>query len=248
MSILVYPGTYPRFSTVQHGSAVDLNAGGSIDYTNRYVSIIGVNKETCIIKDDSGEYYTPPAEIRTNGIIKNLTFIATHDNPPLIPENARHKAYAVHSDYGPENVAYENCTMISYQAPAIGIGGAQNKTIIFKNCEFYSYAPAYNDINSPNDYQVNYSYLSNYGAFFYHTQPAENITGQKLIMDKCNVYSQNGDKSLWIDKGTVVSYGCEVTITNSVFDGAICGNAVDVDLELLTSNCYGNNVTSLNTQ
>lgn len=234
ITIKVNPGTYDKISTCERKKYVNDNLASHIDYTERYISIIGVNKNECIIKSDNGEYYTPAAEIKTNGLIKNLTFMATHENLPTTPENADHKAYAIHSDYGVEDCTYEDCIMISYQAPAMGIGGAQNKKIKIRNCQLYSYATS------------DFGTLVNHGALFYHTQPSENITGQELLVENCYVYSENGNKSLWIDKGSVSSLGCEVTLINNMFYGKVCKTAVDVDLDLLTDESFGNNVESLN--
>ena len=234
ITIIVYAGTYDKISTCERKKYINDNLASHIDYTERYISIIGVNKNDCIIKSDNGEYYTPAAEIKTNGLIKNLTFIASHENLPTTPENAGHKAYAIHSDYGVENCTYEDCVMISYQAPAMGIGGAQNKKIKIRNCQLYSYATS------------DFGTLVNHGALFYHTQPAENITGQELLVENCYVYSENGDKSLWIDKGSVSSLGCKITLLKNTFYGAVCKKTVDVDTDLLTEECFGNNVAILN--
>lgn len=165
VTITVDSGIYPRFSLKPRPGVL------------RYVSIVGVDKKTCIIKDDSGNYLTPPAEICTNGVIKSLTFIATHEKE--VWESDKRKSYAIHSDFNTQQLMIEDCILKSYQAPAIGIGLHQNETITLKNCELYSYA------------ELNYGGLYNYGALFCHSAELANTLNQNLVLDECKIYHAN---------------------------------------------------------
>lgn len=251
ITILIYPGTYSRFSMIQTKAYINEISGAHLNKNSvaRNISLIGINKHDCIIKDDSGEYYTPPAEIRTNGLIKNLTFIATHDNPPAIKENAKHKSYAIHLDYGVENLTIEDCICISYQAPAIGIGLHQGETIKLKNCDLYSYAPVFDGIDHVTDYETNYSYLTNYGAVFCHSASADNVSVQNFIMDNCRLISQDGDKGLWLSvAGNFVNCEMDVTSYNTMaYSRKIGGVKVSRDNRItITGDSFGNNDSLLN--
>ena len=65
ITIIIHSGVYNEVCNV-HG--------------NHYVSLIGVNRNDCIIRDDSGIYDNCPLRIEGNAMVKNLTLIATHKN------------------------------------------------------------------------------------------------------------------------------------------------------------------------
>lgn len=241
-TLLIMPGVYPRFSTYHAKWGA---------YSTRYVSLVGLDKTQCIIRDDSGEYNTPPAEIRTNGLIKDLQFVATHDNPPAVSdrENAKHKSYAVHMDHGTQVLTVEDCIFTSYHAPAIGMGVWKDSDIKFRNCDFNSLGDAYNE--GTNDYQTNYTYLTNHGAFFAH---ANMLSGgsAKLTLDNCRAYSKAGNRVFWLEKSaqwsegnTVMTVECTHNIAWSDADGV--GNKSVVASELTKAGAsFGNNSTELN--
>lgn len=236
ITLIIKSGVYDKISTLTQKKYIDNIPSDNVKWYQRYISLIGTNERDCIIKSESGEYYTPSAEININGMVKNLTFISTHDSPPENKEDETHKAYAMHSDYGTEDSIYENCTFISYQAPAVGIGGAKDKKIRFRNCHLYSYAPTDGD----------YSGLVDFGALFYHLMNADGITGQLLEVENCYIYSENGDKSAWITKSNATNFEQETHLRNNCFFGKISGKTVSVDAEMLSEDCYGNNIEALN--
>jgi hypothetical protein len=220
VTILVYPGVYERFS---------MTSGSNI---LRYISIIGINKYECIIKDDTGNYLTPPAKIRTNGLIKNLTFIATHENE--VWESDRRKAYAIHLDFGTENLRIEDCICVSYQAPAIGIGMHADEKIHIKDCELYSYATS------------DYGSLVDYGGLYCHSRNADNIMGQEITIENTRIYSQNGNKAALIQK---LGEGGEFlfrSINSTYYSYSDGVGAVINNTATLTPDSHGNNVTALN--
>ena len=219
VTFLIMPGVYDRFSTVR---TLDNMVNGPANVSRqRYVSFIGANKKDCIIRSDLGEYYMPAAEIRTNGIIKNLTFISTHDDPPALSERSstkKAKAYSVHSDFGTEDALFEDCVFISYQAPAVGIGLYQDKKIEFRRCDFYNLSDSYTE-QPDNDWRNNYTYTANYGAIYAHGNMSV-VTNQRITLDNCRFRSPNGDKGIWIAAG-VADYNSEM-IVNAMNCMAVC--------------------------
>ena len=226
----IMPGTYPCFSMTVKGRV-------------RYISMIGECKHDCIIRDDSGQYYNAPALVYTNGMFKNLTFLATHDNPPALAdrENAKHKSYALHMDCGTQDVLFEDCVFTSYQAPAVGIGCYQDVKYHFKNCEMYSYCPAYDETDP--DYRTNWSWLANYGALFCHSNTNNNITNQRIILDNCRMYSKYGDKGLWITyAGEFVDSEMFATVIGNVAMNKDNIPSASIHSSItVTADSYGNN-------
>lgn len=226
---------YARFSMVEKDGA---EIPG---FPKRYISIIGTDPYRCVVQDDTGNYHTPPAEVRTDGVIYGIGFIATHDNPTPDDCGSNHKSYAMHIDFGACDLKLEWCRFISYQAPGIGMGLAQDMKVKIKNCDIESYATA------------DYGGLVNFGGLFVHSQDAADITGQILILDNCRVFSQNGDKAAWFSHMSSGTSSWKITSYNSMFYGATCGKVVSItkeadvaELPTITADSYGNNVTELN--
>lgn len=190
--ILVSPGIYGKVKCIG----------------NRYISIIGVDREHCYIKDNTALYNNSPLEIDTHGTIKNLTFHATDTNNQCTTKGNR--AYGVHVDFGYDNnskIVFDNCRIISDVAPAVGMGLWQDHEIIFKNCEIES--------NSKLDEFTSDEVFKN-GAFFMHTSQRENITNQKLKVINCAIKSKNGRAIHIADVGTGDNAECDVTFINTI--------------------------------
>lgn len=219
--IIIYEGTYPRFDT---------NTA-----TKRYIDIEGVSRDRCIIKDDTGNYNTPPINIRTDGYLKNLTVIATHDNP--VWGDDRIKSYAIHSDFGDYNTTIENCTLISYQAPALGCGLFTDSQLIVRDCDLYSYATA------------DYGGLVDYGAIWVHSNTIPTTTNQKFILHNCRIYSRNGTYS-WRCYDLVNNDNFEVEFSyNRCLTAGISGvDGINADFQDITPNrlSFGNNLGIMN--
>lgn len=125
-TILVYPGTYERFSQSDNSRRV------------HYVSIIGTDKIACKVLSNTGNYYEPPFECLMDGSVENLSFIMNSDEDNYNPqdENDRY-SYAMHSDYDfPRTTLFRNCYFESNTGPAIGLGTHQDVSLLFENCEF----------------------------------------------------------------------------------------------------------------
>lgn len=236
VTIVIHNGTYDRFSMVGFPLFIDRNYTVLSANRKRYISLIGTDKNNCIIRDDIGDYRTPPAEIRTYGIVKNLTFIATHDNSAghdFPASEVRRRSYAIHMDFGEQDVAFEDCIMISHQAPAIGIGMYEGKHVTFKNCEMYSYAN--NDFGD----------LRDHGAVYCHSNPNDGITDQKISFFNCYMWSKYSNRGgAWIQK--ISDSECVLKSVNSVYySEATVTRATNEGFELDVTS-FGNNEPSFN--
>lgn len=221
-TIVVYPGIYKEV----------VNLLGTA-----YISIVGVNKVTCILRDDSGQYINAPLRVEGNCYIHNMTIIATHDDDQTTPVDSL-RAYAVHADDpGEGTTEFNNCIMISYQNSAFGCGLHTNQTVKLINCELYSYCP-------------NESTMKENGALFLHD--GQGATNQKVIVKNCTVKSLHGcSMRLNGHYGTEVqasfynnSFWCEETGKDSIsLDPSNGGISNKIKL---TADSYGNNVDILN--
>ena len=178
-TLIIHPKatSYSRFSTIRKLS----EPYPWIDAPIRYISMIGLDKYHCVIEDKTGNYSKPPAEILTNGLIKNLTFKATHANQDT---TALKGAYAVHIDAEPVgNVGYEmqfeDCVFESDQTAGVGIGLHNACHLQFLNCEFISTA---SESYSPHSGYNNLAYL---GAFNCHSSTNQSDTDQLLTLVNC---------------------------------------------------------------
>jgi hypothetical protein len=116
--ILVMPGEYKEF--VICGA--------------KNVSIIGVDKDKCILWNDSGKYEETPLYIN-KGVVKNMTIKSTFN--PLIDYSAiSNFAYALHCDILGENgtLLIQDCNLISDFNNTIGAGAVNNHSLIVRNC------------------------------------------------------------------------------------------------------------------
>lgn len=214
-TIIVHPKDtpYSRFSLMRRLS-------GSYPWTGlttvKHISIIGIDKEKCVIQDDSGNYDTPPAEIATNGIIKNLRFIATHDDSDGTETTG---SYAVHVDNRPADVngmklIFENCDFVSYQMSAVGLGLYRNQDILFDSCNFESHTdPTW----KPNE-NYNSAYFCALGAYFMHTTMG-NAGGNMFIRFRnCFLYHEGGSHTMRIEDGDNPQTALLEAIGNTLWD------------------------------
>lgn len=100
-----------------------------------YINIYGVNRDKCILQDNSGNYKTPPVEIVSGSEIHNMTIIATHD---AMQEGVTKYSYCVHADYNGkvgDTVLVEDCKLISYCNNCYGSGLWAGQPQILRRCE-----------------------------------------------------------------------------------------------------------------
>lgn len=141
-SVVVGVGNEYTYTSIE--TAVTNNGGSivTVDYgtyetevsglsTNK--TIIGKDKDLCILTGTNKDYDTPPIEI-AGGIIKNFTI--TMDNDP----NADHKGYCLHSDdaaCASNTLLVENCSFTCDSSQhSVGMGIYPNEVVLFKDCYF----------------------------------------------------------------------------------------------------------------
>lgn len=230
VTIILMPGVYEE---VVH-----------IHDSKQYFSIIGINKRTCIIMDNTGDYYNAPLNMAGNVFIDNVTVITTHNNP----SGAELPSYAIHHDFGGEGVSeIRNSKLISYQSAALGIGSQNKQTIIVDRCELISYASA--------------------SALLFHNQQPDGAIEQKLIVKASRIQSDYNTAVLIVDAnhsengGAGDSMDTTVSFYNNIFWSTLVGKTNIVGLSpaplatgklagyiALTADSWGNNVPELNAQ
>jgi hypothetical protein len=229
-TIIVMPGTYNE----------------SVNITGRNLAIVGVNKRTCIIQEDNGNYSTPPVNMSGGGnYLANLSIISTHDNSTQYMNS-----YAVHCDSpGVGTSEIYNCVLISKQHAAIGIGLHDQQTLILNKCELYK-----NDIDASKFV----------GAIYMHNYQPNGATNQKMIVKNCTVVSDTNYALVVEDanhrpgggggdaRDTTVTFYNTMLWSKELKKNGIVGG--DAPLETgykwgyikLTEDSYGNNVSDLN--
>ncbi|MBU3807126.1 MAG: hypothetical protein H9802_01650 [Candidatus Phocaeicola faecipullorum] len=134
-TILIYPGIYDE----------------QVQATSKTLHIIGINKYTCILRDRSSNYYTPPIEIQS-GSITNMSIYETADMPTegleniIIPGtslNAKNMAYCIHADWNfnvksNNELIIDNCILKNANRPCVGAGLHKNSSLKVRRCIMYS--------------------------------------------------------------------------------------------------------------
>lgn len=215
-TIIVHPGVYEEIVHIG---------------TNHYISIVGINRDTCILIDNTGTWANSPLSIACNCRVENMTIISTHD------DNAEGvDGYALHADtQGSGTVDIFNCKLISYQSAAVGIGLFQDRTVKLTQCELYSYTAA----GAPN---------ITYGALLCHPNLTAGVTNQHLIVKDCILKSQNGI-AIYIstnasDAGMDVAFYNNLVYSSTM--GKVDGIVNRASTIALTADSFGNNVAALN--
>ena len=241
ITILVYPSVYKEVC----------NVGG-----NHFVSIVGINKNDCIIRDDSGVYNNVPIRICGNAYIANLTIIATHNDDSTYETKARNPesfddtngSYALHIDdlHANDNYDYltvvENCYLYSEQNAAIGIGMQKNMTLKVINCEC---------VKKVSDAIYNHSVLrtGKFGAVFFHNVSLNQYGGnsgyQKFIMDNCRLKVNKGVcfNTENLGSGGTVTFYNNILYSDELGKTNVYSNLIP---NSLTEDSFGNNINDMN--
>lgn len=232
-TILVMPGVYEMAqyngTTRRFGS-------------NRYLSIIGTDKNNCIIRNNVGYYTTNPyvdnacLKLAGNVYVANLTIISTDENYPSLGENNRHKAYCIHLDFtAPENTVCEinNCVLVNNHFSCIGFGLKKNYTIKIVDCEMIA------TMHSENG-------LTNYGTLYGHdgSDASDSEIQQHLFVKGCVITNTNGDYGITY----INSYDklTDLTLINNIVDVPQGNGFKKSSLASLTKKCFGNNISNMN--
>lgn len=147
-------------------------------YTERISStkaftLIGTDREKCIIAAPGSNYDDTPLFISGNVTISNITVQMDFNAPDPV-----RNGYAVHVDRaGAGTIRFENCKFYNNVGAVLGAGGNQDQIAIYDNCEFTCDVPA--TLGQPD------AGYSGYGCVFYHAPTSAGVTGCKAIFKDC---------------------------------------------------------------
>lgn len=173
-TVFVYSGTYTE----------------PIEAWGKTIDIVGIDKNTCIIMNDTGNYSTPAVEI-DSGRIANFTIISNGANPTCDASDANNymRDYSIHADNAhaeEKTLIIEDCIIKNNHRAALGIGCYQDNTVIVRNCDIWSDKPPA-DIQNP--------LWNKRGVLYFHNrQPSayfSNVTGQKLRFINNTMYCED---------------------------------------------------------
>lgn len=189
---------------------------------DKNISFIGESRDGVIVRTKTGNYTYPPFKIHHgNVLVANLTAIADHSGNPSFVDGSN-GAYAFHIDGGNVGgvVTVRNCTAISHQSCAFGMGTIPNSKIRIEDCTAISFTNAnaealslgcvLNHLASPNVYPT----LSQY---------------ETLELVNVKMYSENADKVLVMSRGnnTTTTYKI-LAIGNVLASGVAEENLVSI--------------------
>lgn len=236
-TILIYSGVYDEVIVIPDNN----------------VSLVGVDKDTCIIRNTTGIYKNAPIYAYGNFTLENLTVKMTLENVgnwyPTYDTNNVHDTYAgyaIHIDHLNENedgtihnAKIINCNFYSEAFPAAGLGVNNNQCIEFINCTFTR--------NTENDIYFKDNLKC---AFFAHTSNYECIS-EKLILNNCKITSKCGYAAKFLMTLTGEKEA-EITAIDNTFwsDELQTGDCVEYikGESKLNENSKGNSAQCLNIQ
>lgn len=247
-------GANKQYKTIQEAVNVAVDGNTILVYAGVYneqvqacgkkIHIVGIDKNTCVLQDTSGYYYSPPLELSA-GSVSNLTIKEYATNPPegadtvIIPGtglSAKNMAYCIHMDWegnSKGNVVISDCILWNKNRPCIGSGLAANKSLTIRNCVMYSGVADEGKSR---------------GAMYCHA--SSNVAeGQLLEIDNCNIVSADnlamtlrgydgGSMNVKLTKNIIWSEkdGKSQSVVDENFGNGMTLHAVS----------YGNNIESLN--
>lgn len=251
ITIIVFPGVYNEVLFIKG---------------THYVSLIGTNRETCVIKNDTAHYNNAPLRIQGACYVANLSFIATA-NKYSSDTGTGHEAwkkdvlagvnefpwlksigsYAVHCDDATNGEIttslFENCYMYSETFPAFGSGMQLNNTIYLLNCDL---------LTSIDEDIYNANKLNSQGTILCHgnypTSPVADPK-QSLVVKDCRISGINS-KCLNMYKSDNAPKA-DIIFINNTFDNNHKNSVDDLltftfDTQYINSTSHGNNVEFFN--
>lgn len=251
ITIIVYPGVYDEVLFIKG---------------THYVSLIGTNRETCVIKDDSAHYNNAPLRIQGACYVANLSFIATADKyssdtgtgheawkkdvlagASVFPWMNTIGSYAVHCDDDTNGefttCLFENCYMYSDTFPAFGSGMQLNNTIYLLNCDL---------LTSIDEDIYNANKLNSQGTILCHGYYPESPVAepkQSLIVKDCRISGINSKCLNMYNSDNAPK--ADITFINNTFDNNHKNSVNDIltftfDTQYINSSSHGNNVEFFN--
>lgn len=240
ITILIYPGVYKEKLNAGHG---------------KHISFIGINKKDVVWRYDSGKYGEDPLRYSNNGLIKNITFISTHDDSPNFETqysgatNQNYASYGLHLDT-PESYTIgdeeyttivEDCNIICKQAPAIGCGMSTNQNLIIRNCELIMDIPT--ALLTAND-------SANKGCFLVHRAMNVSEASPQNLYFYNNIIRTNTRYCYQVNWFVPSTHGMKAHFYNNISwsetDGKTDESVMISPGQVLENDCFGNNVSLLN--
>lgn len=244
-----------KLASKNHQYNIIIDDGVYFESLNLYdvnnINLIGVNKNTCIIKNANANYYKAPLSTNGAGYFANLSFISTSEQD----EDADLTSYAMHYEGGSAGgiCEFHNCYFYSDNNSAVGIGMRKNETLIFNQCEISK--------ADTKPYPA--------GAFYCHSSQFNGHSNQHIIVKDCIITSQSGAFLSIDDSNTIGGIGemgntggeMDITFINNNFYSGTLGKSDDgvglrgaspmndnciVGSVVLHPRSFGNNVELLN--
>jgi hypothetical protein len=244
VTIFIMPGVYKE----------SLNSG-----YHKYISFIGANKHDVIWRYDTGIYEQDPLKYANCGIVKGITFISTHDDTADFESTYTGTALTNYASYGlhldtvdyntslntnPFDTIIEDCIIICKQAPAIGCGMCPYQTLHIKNCELIMDIPS--ALLDAHD-SAGKGCLLIHRAFITSETPTIAYISNNIIRANTGITWQLGKPST-SQAGVIFHLYNNVSwsSTNGKSNNSILGYSLG--MAEIAEDCFGNNVTALNSQ
>lgn len=206
-TIYIMPGTYKE----------------SVICYDKEVRIKGYSRDSVILTNDSGNYFTPPLYI-AKGAVEDLTIAETASEKD---ESAIAPAYCVHVDSDPQeghSLTFKNVCFTNGLAACVGIGLRSNFKLSFQNCEFvsdegyavYLHESQYNGSKTQYAEFVDCVMQSNQAAHAICMQETPTVTESEACVrfQRCIVKSASDEVI------TMVQYGTQPGLTGSGYLGS----------------------------
>ena len=242
ITIIIYPGVYNEVCNING---------------KHFVSLIGVNRNDCIIKDTTGLYQNCPLRVEGDAYIANLSLISNNESgTELVKDNVvqQNLSYGLHiDDRHADNdddyrITVYNCYIYSAQNPAVGIGLDKNQTVELINCELVREDTG--DIQSATSTKSGvWGAKLNGGSLFYHALYKGSYTNengyQKLVVKDCII--RNNSKNVAVGEDGGMTEQVELEFINNV--GYASNGPVFVkglSKATISKYSYGNNCNGMN--
>lgn len=247
--ILVMPGTY--YPAPKKG-----NSDVPYAESNRNISILGVDKNSCILKGNVGYYYyqinVDYSLLRLNGnvTIENLTLdnrselyeqTATENGWDLSSPHCR--AYCVHVDGERQKnsiIEIRNCHLYNDHFTCIGFGTRPDSTLRIVDCDCTS------DVSEEKNEQ---SGFNSYATLYGHLNTNSTQPNQNIEIVRCQIVNTNHEIGInLMDAGGDGASGNVKLIQNACLTSNMLNAFKKVDKFVLDKINSGNNVQSMNWQ
>ena len=235
-TILVYPGVYEEYVVCKR----DVN-----DKTH----IVGIDRDNCIIKWESGKYTESTISIYGNFVLENLTLIATHEEAgewyPTWTDGtpSTYASYAVHVDgytldYAGDKGIIRNCRIYSECNHAVGAGSQIGYSVILENCDIERYVT--------DDRYLNSNYDGALGCHSPNTNTGD--TGSHFIMRNCVVKNNNTKALQLVNVFSGSPFDAEI-IGSTFVDGSGIDNVIkfsNTTNAMIKNTSHGNSTDEVN--